>query len=58
MLPMRPFFKPAKAGEKWADRWGQEQRLAFVSSRAMIAAIIKGRIKFFTPGMITALGSD
>ena len=30
---MWPLLKPAKAGEKWADRWGQEQRLAFERSR-------------------------
>ena len=29
MEPMQPLLKPAKAGEKWAERWGQEQRQAF-----------------------------
>ena len=56
--PMRPLLKPAKAGGKWADQWWEEQRLAFKSSRAKIADIIKGRIKSFTPGMTTALVTD
>ena len=25
MESLRPLLKPAKAREKWADRWGQEQ---------------------------------
>ena len=58
MESMCSLLKPAKAGEKWADRWGQKQCQAFEESRAKILAIIKGGIKSFTPGMTITLDQD
>ena len=58
MDPLRTLLKPAKTGEKWADRWGQEQRTAFEISRTKIAEKIKAGIYAFTPGLTTALGTN
>ena len=51
MEAMRPLLKPSMARETCADRWGQEQRLAFETSRTKIAEIIKGGIVSCTPGI-------
>ena len=58
MEPLRQLLKPAKTGEKWADRWKQEQRTAFKNSRTKIVEKIKDGIYAFTPGLTTALGTD
>ena len=41
MEPLRSITKPAKTGEKWANRWGQEQTTAFENSRTKIMEHIK-----------------
>ena len=51
MQPLQTLLKPAKAGEKWADQWRQEQQLAFKSCRTRIVE----KIKDFTLGMTTTL---
>ena len=58
MEPLRPLLKPAKTGEKWAKRWGQEQRTAFENSRTKIMEKIKDGIYAFTPGLTIALATD
>ena len=55
MEPLRLLLKPAKTGEKWADRWGQEQRTTFENSRTKIKEKTKDGIYAFTSGLTTPL---
>ena len=50
MQPLQTLLKPAKAGEKWADQWRQEQQ-----STLRAATKIVEKIKYFTLGMTTTL---
>ena len=55
MEPLRLLLKPAKTGEKWADRWGQEQRTTFENSRTKIKEKTKDGVYAFTSGLTTPL---
>ena len=50
MEPLRRLLKPVKAGEKWAERCGPEQRSAFESSGTKIVEKINDGIYTFPPG--------